>query len=80
LATPAQAKQLGKLWGNRTAGLPELEQVRQLLHDCGAQAKTAQQANAHLQDSLEVLDGIPLAAAAKSELARLAHFCVSRQH
>ncbi len=80
LVSPAQAKLLHKHWGNRRAGLPELEQVRDILHDCGAQAKTAALADNHLQDALVILEAIPLSSPVKSELTRLARYSVNREH
>jgi geranylgeranyl diphosphate synthase, type II len=80
LATPDQAKILHRHWGNQHAGTIELATVRQILHDCGARAKTAALATKHLEDSLAVLAATPLSASTKFELAGIANFCVAREH
>jgi geranylgeranyl diphosphate synthase type II len=80
LATPAQAQDLQQLWGNPDATTADLAIVQQLLRDTGAQAKTTAQAAEHLQSALAILPQIPLSDPARSELERLAHFCVKREH
>ncbi len=80
LATPAQAAALRRLWGKRQASLDDLEEIRDILETCGAQAKTSRLAATNLDDSLAILTGIPMSPATRAELARLAHFCVERKH
>jgi geranylgeranyl diphosphate synthase, type II len=80
LATPAQSRTLRRLWGNAEAGMAELAEVRQIVRDCGAQAKTTKQASMHLQDSLAILKDIPLLPPTRQEIEWIAHFCVNREY
>ncbi|MDB5178475.1 MAG: geranylgeranyl pyrophosphate synthase [Patescibacteria group bacterium] len=80
LASATQAKTLRSLWGNRQADADELAEVRRILRDCGAQAKTAELAATNLQESLATLAGTPIAGPAKAELERIARFCVEREY
>jgi geranylgeranyl diphosphate synthase type II len=80
LATPTQSQALRRLWGSPEAGMAELADVRQIIHDSGAQNKTAGLASKHLEESLAKLSAIPLSSSAKQELERLARFCVKRKY
>lgn len=80
LATPAQAKILHDLWGNSQGSTADLATVKDILTDCGAQAKTARLADTHLQASLKTLAAIPLTEPTKAEIERIAHFSVNRTH
>jgi geranylgeranyl pyrophosphate synthase len=79
-ASPVQAQQLQKIWGDRGATADHLHQVRELITTTGAQAKVTALADSHLSDALAALEATSLSKDTKSELTQLAHFCVSRQY
>jgi len=77
-ATPAQSRELGRLWGRRDAGASELESVRELLWATSAPEQTMDLAESYLKTSLKALAGAGLSQDARSRLTELANFCVQR--
>lgn len=82
-ATPAQTRTLDQLWGNPDATAADLATIRELLTATGARAKVADLATSHFEQALAVLPTLltaGLSTPAATELERLAHFCVQREH
>jgi geranylgeranyl diphosphate synthase type I len=79
-ATPAQARQLRKIWGHHKSAAGELATVRELLNATGAHDKVKALAESQLSDGLAALEATRLSKSAKAELTKLAHFCVDRQY
>jgi geranylgeranyl diphosphate synthase type II len=78
-ATPAQRKTLKSIWGNRSSGTTELEQVQDIVRATKALEKVEALAQDYLDSSLQYLDQSSLSAPAKTELERLAKFAVARK-
>jgi geranylgeranyl diphosphate synthase type II len=79
-ASPAQAKQLETIWGDRGAGTNELEVAKDLVRQTGATKKVEDLCQTYLDSSLAALEKSKLSESARAELIEIAHFCITRRY
>ena len=79
-ATPAQANTIAGIWGNRKAGRPELEIIKDLIRATGATGQVETLCEKYLAESLTSLKKSKLSDAARSELIAIAEFCIHRNY
>jgi geranylgeranyl diphosphate synthase type II len=77
-ATPAQAKTIASIWGNRDAGRPELEIMKDLVRATGATGQVEELCEKYLAQSLSSLKKSKLSDPTRSELIAIAEFCIHR--
>jgi len=79
LCSPAQWRMVQSRLGRDTISLEDVKIVRNILKDCGAQAKVSVAANDYLQKSLNILDQMQLEEETSELLASFANYCVQRK-
>lgn len=78
LCSSAQWRMIESRLGRESISLDDVRIVREVLKDCGAQAKVAVAANDYLQASLEVLNKMNIPDDSKFILTEFAQYCVHR--
>jgi geranylgeranyl pyrophosphate synthase len=79
LANPGQWREVEMRFGKDNISSADVGIVRNILKDCGAQAKVAVAANDYLQKSLTILESMKLDSEISSLLASFANYCVLRK-
>jgi len=79
LCTPGQWRTIESRFGSENINSDDVKIVREVLKECGAQAKVSVAANDYLQASLAVLSEMEIDADSKKLLIEFAHYCVERK-
>lgn len=79
LCTPGQWRTIESRFGRDSIDASDVKIVREVLRECGAQAKVAVAADDHLRATLKIIDGLEISEPHKELFKQFAYYCVQRK-